>query len=238
MQTKVLSLFAVLVLIIAANLSFAQAPLMSGNNHLACANYNDGPTSSDMTLIVQLDIDGNIVVNEGSPVTYVFLRSDGKALGDSLGMEWVKPEFDDSAWEKGISGVGFDDNDDNTEVKRENAAGQRDGLVIYTRYLFKVAAASAVGKVVFRADYDDAYACWLNGEEIARSANISGRTLTWDAFIGGGINHGSTEVLKGTPNPNRKYQEEVTVNFVPVVGAAVQPAGKLATSWGKIKAHY
>ncbi|MBI1929746.1 hypothetical protein HYR99_36540, partial [Candidatus Poribacteria bacterium] len=198
MHTKILSLFAVLVLIIAANFSFAQAPLRSGTNHLACVNYNDGPTSSDMTLIVQLDIDGNIVVNEGAPVTYALLRTDSNALGDSLGMEWVKSEFDDSGWEKGVSGVGFADGDDNTEVNRNNPAGQADAIAIYTRYRFNLASASSAKSVILRADYDDAYACWLNGVEAARSAGLTGKDLKWNTSGVG--NHEATDLAKGAPN--------------------------------------
>lgn len=216
---------------------FAQAPLGTGPNFLTCVNYNDGPTSSDMTLIVQLEIDGQIVVDEGHDVKHVFFRSGSKDLGEALGLDWIKPTFDDSDWEDGISGVGYSDGDDNTEVKRENEAGERDGLAIYTRYRFEVADSSAVSSVVFRADYDDGYAAWLNGVEIARSSNLAGKDLTWDASAGEIPNHGATELAAGTPNPDRQYQEEVTVDFSPVTSTAVKPVGKLATSWGRIKAY-
>lgn len=230
---KFLTLACIVAVLLAVSPVFAQAPLGNGTNFLTCVNYNDGPTSSDMTLVVQLEIDGKIVVDEGHAVKYLFLRSDGELVG----MDWAEPSFNDSAWEDGISGVGYSDGDDNTEVKRENEAGARDGLAIYTRYRFEVADSSAVSSVILRADYDDAYAAWLNGEEIARSANLAGKDLTWDASAGGVDNHGSTEAAAGTPNPDRQYQEEVEVDFVAVdsVVTAVELVGKLATSWGKIK---
>ncbi len=224
------------IALVAASSVFAQAPLGNGPNFLTCANYNDGPGSSDMTLIVQLEIDGKIVVDEGHDVTYVFMRSTDSALGESLGTDWTSPTFDDSAWDKGISGVGYSDGDDNTEVKRENASGQRDGLTIYTRYRFNVANAAAVKSVILRTDYDDQAAVWLNGEEIWRSGGAAGLDLTWDVFAGGAPNHGSTETPKNTPN--HPYQEEITVDFYPVNSVAVEPTGKLATSWASIKANH
>jgi hypothetical protein len=232
MQRRFLATFlgAALVILL-VNLSFAQAPLQGGANHLACVNYNDGPGSSDMTLIVQLDVDGEIVVNEGHSVAYVFLLSTDQALAEAIGTNWMDATYDDSGWDQGTSGVGFADNDDNTVTPTN-------GVAIYTRYRFDIANALGVSSVIFRADYDDAYACWLNGVEIARSANIAGRELTWDVGVGGGFNHGSTELVAGSPNPDRQYQEEVQVDFVGVPGAAVEPAGKLATSWASIKAGY
>lgn len=237
MRKQVWYLLIALALVLSANFSLAQAPLGGGTNYLTCVNYNDDFGSSDMTLIVQLEVEGTIVVNEGHEVTYVFLRMADNARGDSLGLKWVSPNFDDSGWDGGISGVGYSDGDDNTEVTRENAAGARDGLAIYTRYRFDLASSAGVGSVVLRVDYDDGYACWLNGTEIARSANVDGKDLTWDASLGGIANHGSTELAKGTPNTARNYQEEIPVDFVSV-SVAVKPAGKLATSWGKVKASY
>lgn len=226
-----------LALTLMVNLCFAQdtITLWDGVNYLACVNYNDGPTSSDMTLVVQLEVDGQIVVNEGDPVKYVFMRSADQALGESLGMDWVQPAFDDSDWEDGISGVGYSDGDENTEITRENEAGERDCIAIYTRYAFSLDALPSIGTVILRADYDDGYAAWVNGVEIARSPNLEGRDLTWNASADGIDNHGSTELAAGTPNPDRQYQEETAADFSRVAAAALKPTGKLAATWGMLK---
>ncbi len=220
-----------LVLLLPVNSFAAKAQLKTGENVLACANFNDGLTSSDMSLIVQLEADGNMLVNEGSKVKYLYPTS-------AVSNDWIKPTFDDSSWSDGISGVGFADGDDNTEVTAGKSA------VVYTRYRFKVDNASAVKKLIFRADYDDGYVAWLNGTEIARSASMAaggsavGDIPPWDYSSTSGkvTNHEASNAAKGTPNVNRKYQDEFVIEF-DAVGqtTAVKSMMKLATTWGEIR---
>ena len=47
------------------------APLLTGRNVLAGSAHNDSPGSSDLTLIVQLKVDGNIVIDEGSSIKVI-----------------------------------------------------------------------------------------------------------------------------------------------------------------------
>ena len=240
MDRKVfITVFMLVFLVALAPYSFAaNAKLMSGENVLACVNFNDGVTSSDVTLIVQLEADGKILVNEGDAVKYLYASA-------SPGADWMNSSFNDSSWTDGVSGVGFADNDDNTEVPAKV------NPVIYTRYRFNVGDAAAVQKLIFKADYDDAYVAYLNGVEIARSASMSpggsvpGEVPPWDYSMEGGklANHESSSDngnnpngAKGTPNPNRVYQDEFTIEFDAVGGTAVKSAGKLATTWGDIKA--
>jgi len=67
------------------------APLYARGNVLAGANFNDGPGSSDMTLIMRLMGDGVIYVDEGSPVKYIH-DPDNANTGDG----WIQPDFNDS----------------------------------------------------------------------------------------------------------------------------------------------
>ncbi len=227
----VLIAIGVLVLLFPISSYAAKAQLKTGENVLACANFNDGLNSSDMSLIVQLEADGNMLVNEGSKVKYLYPTS---AVSD----DWIKPTFDDSSWTDGISGVGFADGDDNTEVPAGKSA------VIYTRYRFNVSNAFNVKKLIFRADYDDGYVAWLNGTEIARSATMAaggstvGSIPPWDYSSASGkvTNHEASNAPKGTPNPNRKYQDEFVIEF-DAIGqtTAVNPVIKLATTWGEIR---
>lgn len=220
-----------LALFVPAQSFAAKATLITGENVLACVNFNDGLTSSDMTLIVQLEADGKFLVNEGAKVKYLYPTA-------AVSNDWVKPSFNDSSWTDGVSGVGFADSDDNTEVAAGKAA------VIYTRYRFQVADAKAVKKLIFRADYDDGYVAWLNGVEITRSTTMAaggskaGDIPAWDYSAASGkvSNHEATDLAKGAPNAARKYQDEVTVDFEGVSGVtAVEPTAKLTTVWGNIK---
>ncbi|MGQ9609514.1 MAG: hypothetical protein ACUVWN_09440 [bacterium] len=220
-----------LILLFPVSSFAAKAQLKTGENVLACANFNDGLSSSDMTLIVQLDADGNMLVNEGSKVKYLYPTV---AVSD----DWIKPTFDDSSWTDGISGVGFADGDDNTEVPAGKSA------VIYTRYRFKVDNATAIKKLIFRADYDDGYVAWLNGTEIARSASMAaggstvGTIPPWDYSSTSGkvTNHEASDMPKGTPNTARNYQDEFVIEFDAIGQAtAVKSVMKLATTWGEIR---
>jgi len=227
-----ITVFMLVFLVALAPYSFAaNAKLMSGENVLACVNFNDGVTSSDMTLIVQLEADGKILVNEGDAVKYLY-------ASDSPGDDWMKSSFNDSSWTDGVSGIGFADNDDNTTVpEKVNPA-------IYTRYRFNVGDATAVTKLIFRADYDDGYVAYLNGVEIARSdsmalgGSVPGEVPPWNysADAGKVTNHEATDLAAGIPNPARVYQDEFTIAFDAVGGTAVKSASKLATTWGDIKA--
>ena len=128
-------------------------------NVLAAGNYNDGFNSSDLTLIIQLEAGGKVIFDEGADVMYHI------TTGDVDG--WTTTGFDDGGWEEGITGIGYGDGDDNTEV----LAGEVTSL--YTRYHFDLPGASDIDSVVLRVDYDDSYILWLNGTEIARTANIA-----------------------------------------------------------------
>jgi hypothetical protein len=200
--------------------------LFSGTNVLAGANHNSGLGSSDMTLIMKLEGDGEAFVDEGHEVKYIIPTED---IDD-----WFQPEFDDSGWEDGISGVGYGDTDDNTVV--------RGGIwSVYTRYYFKVKDASKVKSLMFYVDYDDGYVAWLNGAEIWRSGGMQGRgePPPWNAASGG---HGSSEQPKGTPNPNRWNHgriESKEIKFEAKMGdIAVEPVEKLVITWGNIKTDY
>ncbi|MEM7262585.1 MAG: hypothetical protein AAF488_11390 [Planctomycetota bacterium] len=83
---------------------------------------------------------------------------------------WRYVDFDDSAWERGATGIGFGDNDDYTEV-----LDMRDTYVaLCVRHVFEVPDAGNVPGLVFRVNYDDGFVAYLNGMEVARSPNMLG----------------------------------------------------------------
>ncbi|MBM3215582.1 hypothetical protein FJZ36_11785 [Candidatus Poribacteria bacterium] len=210
--------------------SAAPAPLLPGENILAAVNSNDGLGSSDMSLILQLSGDGKVWVDEGHAVKYLVPTADVPG--------WEKPGFNDSSWKDGLSSVGFADNDDNTAIDR--GAGV---VTIYTRYRFNVSDPASVKSVVLLADFDDGYIVWLNGVEIARSAQMknAGDTPKWDYGAAGGLvvpNHEASDLAAGKPNADRwKHAaiEKTNVSFAAQAGAAVEPSGKLATAWAELK---
>ncbi len=225
---RIWCLFIVLALVAMTNLSFAQAPLYTKDNVLVGFNFNDGPGSSDMTLIMRLFGADEIYVDEGHEVKYVH-DPDNQDIGD----EWIEIEFDDSDWADGTSGVGFSDGDDNTTVP-----GGR--ISIWTRYYFDAKDASKIKELTLFADYDDQAMAWLNGEKIFASPGApAGDPPAWNASQGGVPNHGSTEMAAGQPNEARWNAAAGKVNvdfkFAGQSAIAVKSGGKLAATWGKIK---
>jgi hypothetical protein len=228
LSLRILGFAVALTLLLTSAICFAAtAPFYGKGNVLVGANFNDGPGSSDMTLIMRLSGDGEIYVDEGDAVKYIH-DPDNKDVGD----RWIEVDFDDSGWEDGTSGVGFSDGDDNTTVPA--------GLIsVWTRYYFDAPNAGSVNELILLADYDDQYAAWLNGVQIAVSANAPKEDPpAWDATQGGCSNHGATELAAGKPNETRWGQgsiEKTTVDFKFAGAVAVEAKDKLAITWGNIK---
>ncbi|MDA3880087.1 MAG: CotH kinase family protein [Prolixibacteraceae bacterium] len=119
---------------------------------------------------------------------------------------WRTTHFDDLAWQKGISGFGYDDNDDNTVIYPLYS--------IYIRKEFQINNPDDVQKILLHVDYDDAFAAFINGELVAHenltftnAHNLNEINVTTDheanMYSGGKpdefvINPGDTELLPGT----------------------------------------
>ena len=224
----------IIIILLCSIPTFAATPkLYSKGNVLVGANFNDGSSSTDMTLIMQLSSGGKIYVDEGYPVKYIYDPDNQGITG------WTKIDFNDKDWKDGTSGVGFSDPDDNTVTPA--------GLIsIWTRYRFDASNASSVKELTLLVDYDDAYIAWLNGVEIGRSSSVTAKGLkvgdepAWDFSSGGITNRASCELAAGKPNPNRWTCGAIeTAVFKADFGGAsampVEPVGKLAVTWGEVK---
>ncbi|MBM3215583.1 hypothetical protein FJZ36_11790 [Candidatus Poribacteria bacterium] len=200
------------------------------NNVLVGANFNDGAGSSDMTLIMQLSAGGKVYVDEGAKVKYIH---DPDNMEIKAG--WTQVAYDDSKWKDGESGVGFADNDDNTEIP----AGR---ISAWTRYYFDIPDAATVKELILLADYDDQYGAWLNGALIAKSNawTPDKGEPAWNVSVGGGANRGSCELAKGKPNKARWncgsiVKTTISATFGGSSGLAVEARGKAAATWGALK---
>ncbi len=77
---------------------------------------------------------------------------------------WREAAFDDSKWESGPSGLGFSDDDDATVI--DDMQGKY--VALFVRHGFDVPAAALAKRLILRVDYDDGFAAYLNGKEVAR----------------------------------------------------------------------
>ncbi len=82
------------------------------------------------------------------------------------GADWRTPDFDDTGWHTGHGGIGYGDGDDNTVINHCNA--------LFYRMKFHIWDTSFITAASLDIDYDDAFAAYLNGVEIARSAGLTG----------------------------------------------------------------
>ncbi|MGD9930074.1 MAG: CotH kinase family protein [Mangrovibacterium sp.] len=88
---------------------------------------------------------------------------------------WREAEFDDSHWNTGKSGFGYEDGDDETIIPKT--------ISLYMRKEFTIDNPSAISETVLHMDYDDAFVAYINGVEVAR-ANI-GTAGDFPAFNAG-----------------------------------------------------
>ncbi len=148
-----------------------KSAIHNGTNVFAIAVYNRipiTPPSSDLVLVPKLTI------NREPPMSYLANSAD-----PGLGLTWIAPGFDDSAWSRGDYGIGY-----------ENGSGAEDLIVTnvpvgtvsaYTRVRFEIADVSLIDEIFLGADYDDGFAAWLNGVEIARSDDMPAGPLDWNS---------------------------------------------------------
>ena len=54
----------------------------------------------------------------------------------------------------------------------------------YTRTSFSLVDAGAMGNLYLGVDYDDGWALWINGTEVARSPNMPAGPLDWNSPAG------------------------------------------------------
>jgi hypothetical protein len=75
---------------------------------------------------------------------------------------WITVGYNDVAWSTGPGGFGMGDGDDNTTLPAGTVS-------VYQRILFTITDVSAVEKMIFNIDYDDAFVAYINGVEICRA---------------------------------------------------------------------
>ncbi|MCZ6792989.1 MAG: DUF1800 family protein [Planctomycetota bacterium] len=83
--------------------------------------------------------------------------------------DWAEPDFDDSSWLNGSTGIGYGDGDDATVL------GDMRGnyMTVYLRREFTVNnPREDFDNLLFEVAYDDGYVAYLNGIEISRSDNM------------------------------------------------------------------
>ncbi len=105
---------------------------------------------------------------------------------DSLGTSWRSPDFDDSSWNSGTLGVGFDRSTspvDLTPYIGTNVESQMYNLrtSVYFRSTFEITNPAQVYGLELRTRYDDGYAIFLNANSTPVDQANAPATLAWDS---------------------------------------------------------
>lgn len=115
-----------------------------------------------------------ILVDFGSVMVYKDNTDD-----PGIGMNWTSSSFDDSRWDDGIYGVGYEDGSGAENLLLTNVPSGT--ISIYTRVEFDIAELSAVDNLFLGVDYDDGYIAWVNGTEVYRSASMPLDPPVWNS---------------------------------------------------------
>ncbi len=138
----------------------------------------------------------------------------------STGIDWTTQAFDDTTWDFGNSGFGYD-TDVATQAgllshvgmelmdMRDDGVNQDAYTSLYLRRNFSVVNPFEINELIFELDYDDSFIAYVNGVEIARS--VFGTEGTPEPFDGLGTDHESTN---GDANlPLERYVIDLATDF-------------------------
>ncbi|MGK0184282.1 MAG: hypothetical protein ACI9R3_000048 [Verrucomicrobiales bacterium] len=122
-------------------------------------------------------IDWSEVINSETARTVIIPISETEP-----GTEWMKPDFDDSGWISGTMGVGFYSPGGSFEdFVGINVTEEMQGTnsACYIRIPFTVTELESYTEAQLRVRYDDGYAAFINGAQVADSNAPA--PLTWNA---------------------------------------------------------
>jgi hypothetical protein len=126
---------------------------------------------SAWSMTIQLGAETTEFISPGD--TWSFFR--GKTAPSTPADAWTAVDFDDSTWETGPSGFGYDDNDDATILSDMKGNYK----TVYIRKAFYADSAPDDRTVELIVDYDDGFIAYLNGKEVTRVCMPSG-TVTYE----------------------------------------------------------
>ncbi len=103
----------------------------------------------------QVPLHWNSIVDVGDSWKYLLPTSEPSST-------WKQSGFNDVAWNTGASGIGYSDNDDNTQVPYGT-------MSVFMRIKFSLSDVENIQSMWLHMDYDDGFVAYLNNTEIARA---------------------------------------------------------------------
>ncbi len=120
---------------------------------------------------------------------------------DSLGLDWISPDFDDVGWMVGASPIGYETGSGYEEIIATDITAQMHEVnpSVYARYEFEVEDPNAVQFPLLRMRFDDGFIVYLNGERIAESR--APEDLAWNSTATGSHADSQARVFEEFPLP-------------------------------------
>jgi len=152
--------------------------LVQGENVLAFVGLNLTLNSTDFSLspgffgvrdVAGIDeAMGTLIAEQAIPWGAIWRYAKGT---EAPPPDWQLADFDDSEWLEGPAGFGYGNDDDATIL--DDMQGSY--TTVYIRRLFDLGGgADSIRRISLHIDYDDGFVAYLNGVEVARSANVTG----------------------------------------------------------------
>ncbi|MCP4189550.1 MAG: hypothetical protein GY768_02860 [Planctomycetaceae bacterium] len=90
---------------------------------------------------------------------------------NSLGNNWTRLDFNDSSWQQGPTGIGFEKSASGTYdplIATDIVDEMSDRTSVFVRIPFQVESLEDLNDLTLRMKYDDGFIAYLNGTEVAR----------------------------------------------------------------------
>jgi hypothetical protein len=127
----------------------------------------DGVCEENLVLVEFEELKQVQLVEAGTSTKYLANLSD-----PGLGLDWTKRSFNDSSWDVGVFGVGYENNPPGAEnlIRTPIPSGS---FSVYTRTTFVIPSLDIeISGLFLGADYDDGFMAWINGVEVYRSPQM------------------------------------------------------------------
>lgn len=130
----------------------------------------------------------------GGPVNYIANTATWKYLddGSNQGTSWRTSEFNDSSWSSGPAELGYGDFDEVTTVNSGPAGGRY--ATTYFRGSTNIPDPSTFVNFTISVTYDDAYAIYVNGTEVARHAGLT-NNAPFDEYANNTVGNNANDTL-------------------------------------------